>query len=65
MSITVNQITTNIPISSCEIWTDLTDNNGLVTFSHARAIVYYIYALKMETDGAWLYTGETSQIVLN
>jgi PKD repeat protein len=81
LSITVNQITTDIPIASCvvkiydnqsdlenginEVWTGLTNSNGSVTFSHARAIVYYIYALKIETGGAWLYSGAISQIILN
>ena len=44
---------------------DLTDNEGIVAFYHVKAIVYYIFALKQETDGAWFFAGFTEEIVPN
>lgn len=48
-----------------EVAADYTDADGLVIFYHAKAIVYYIYALKEETGGAWFFAGYTGTIDLN
>ena len=77
----VTQDTTENPIEDCvvilydnesdwenginEIAADYTDADGFVAFYHAKDIVYYIYALKQETDGAWFFAGYTSPVVLN
>ncbi len=81
LGFSINQDTTEIPIPNCtviifenqsdlengtnEAGIDVTDDEGLVLFYHAKAIVYYLYALKEETDGAWFFAGYTNQIILN
>lgn len=42
-----------------------TDNDGYIEFYHAKAIVYYLYAIKEGTGGDWIFGGNTGQIVLN
>jgi PKD repeat protein len=77
----ITQDTTETPVQECtvaiyesqsdmenginEAGIDITDNEGIVAFYHVKAIVYYIYALKMETDGAWRFVGYTEEIVPN
>ncbi|KPK86113.1 MAG: hypothetical protein AMS27_05770 [Bacteroides sp. SM23_62_1] len=81
LAFVVTQDTTENPVEGCavilydnqsdwengvnEVAADFTDADGIVIFYHAKAIVYYIYALKQETGGAWFFAGWTNPIVLN
>jgi PKD repeat protein len=47
------------------IATGLTDDNGIIIFYHAKAIIYYLDAYKEETGGVWWFTGYTGTIQLN
>jgi hypothetical protein len=42
-----------------------TDNAGYIEFYHAKAIVYYLYAIKEGIGGFWMFGGATGTITLN
>jgi hypothetical protein len=42
-----------------------TDNTGYIEFYHAKAIVYYLYAIMEGTGGYWMFGGNTNTIILN
>lgn len=37
----------------------ITDNNGIVLFENVEPIVYYINAIKEESEGTWYFPGQT------